>query len=85
MNKIKTETCTSIIIPSDAKAGASEALPPDVIRIEGDPKGVAAAKKMILEMAAKLVRETVTFTYTLFLSIASVQWSSYFFVVKLSR
>ena len=72
MNKIKTETCTSIIIPSDAKAGgAGEALPPDVIRIEGDPKGVAAAKKMILEMAAKLVRETNTLITLLTESVAA--------------
>ena len=48
MNKIKVETCTSITIPSDKMKS-------DVIRIEGDPQGVAAAKKMILEMATKLV------------------------------
>ena len=48
MTKIKEETCTSISIPSDKQRS-------DVIRIEGDPQGVAAAKKMILEMAAKLV------------------------------
>ena len=27
-----------------------------MIRIEGDPKGVAAAKTMLLELAAKMVR-----------------------------
>lgn len=48
MNKIKEETCTSITIPSDKHKS-------DVIRIEGDPQGVAAAKKMIIDMAAKLV------------------------------
>lgn len=48
VNKIKEETCTSITIPSDKHKS-------DVIRIEGDPQGVAAAKKMIIDMAAKLV------------------------------
>ena len=48
MNRIKTETGTSIIIPPDEEKS-------DVIRIEGDPKGVAAAKTMLLEMAAKMV------------------------------
>jgi rRNA processing protein Krr1/Pno1 len=54
VTKIKEETCTSISIPSDKQKN-------DVIRIEGDPQGVAAAKKMILEMASKLANEsTVT-------------------------
>ena len=48
MNRIKTETGTSIIIPPDEEKS-------DVIRIEGDPKGVAAAKTMLLEMSAKMV------------------------------
>ena len=48
MNRIKTETGTSIIIPPDDENS-------DVIRIEGDPMGVAAAKNMLLEMAAKMV------------------------------
>ena len=48
VNKIKTETGTSIIIPPDEEKS-------DVIRIEGDPKGVAAAKTMLLDMAAKMV------------------------------
>ena len=48
VNRIKTETGTSIIIPPDEEKS-------DVIRIEGDPKGVAAAKTMLLEMAAKMV------------------------------
>ena len=47
VNRIKTETGTSIIIPPDEEKS-------DVIRIEGDPKGVAAAKTMLLEMAAKM-------------------------------
>ena len=49
VNKIKTETGTSIHIPSDGE-------PSDAIRIEGDPKGVAAAKAAILELAKKIVR-----------------------------
>ena len=48
MNRIKTETGTSIIIPPDNEHN-------DVIRIEGDPKGVAAAKTMLLELATKMV------------------------------
>ena len=48
MNRIKTETGTSIIIPPDDERS-------DIIRIEGDPKGVAAAKTMLLELAAKMV------------------------------
>lgn len=44
------ETGTSIIIPPDTEKS-------DFIRIEGDPVGVQAAKTMLLEMAAKMVRE----------------------------
>jgi predicted PilT family ATPase len=50
VNRIKTETGTSIIIPPDDQHN-------DVIRIEGDPKGVAAAKAMLLELAAKMENE----------------------------
>ena len=49
INRIKEETCTSISIPSDKEKS-------DIIRIEGDPQGVAAAKKIIAEMGKKLVR-----------------------------
>ena len=49
VSRIKNETGTSIIIPPDESKS-------DVIRIEGDPKGVEAAKTMLLEMAAKMVR-----------------------------
>ena len=49
VNRIKTETGTSIIIPADDVKS-------DTIRIEGDPKGVAAARAMLLEMAAKMVK-----------------------------
>ena len=48
VNRIKTETGTSIIIPPDDEHS-------DVIRIEGDPKGVVAAKTLLLELAAKMV------------------------------
>ena len=48
INRIKEETCTSISIPSDKEKS-------DIIRIEGDPQGVAAAKKIITDMMAKLV------------------------------
>lgn len=50
INKIKTETGTSIHIPSDGE-------PSDAIRIEGDPKGVAAAKAAILDLAKKIENE----------------------------
>ena len=48
INRIKEETCTSISIPSDKEKS-------DIIRIEGDPQGVAAAKMIITDMMAKLV------------------------------
>lgn len=50
VSRIKTETGTSIIIPSDTEKS-------DVIRIEGDPVGVKAAKSMLLELAAKMENE----------------------------
>lgn len=50
VNKIKEETCTSISIPSDKDKS-------DVIRIEGDPQGVAAAKKIIVDLTNKLKNE----------------------------
>ena len=49
MNRIKAQTGTSVIIPSDSTNS-------DVIRIEGDPKGVKAAKQQLLEIASKMVR-----------------------------
>ena len=48
IGRIKTDTGTSINIPSDTTKSA-------VIRIEGSPEGVAAAKQEILEMAQKFV------------------------------
>lgn len=50
VNRIKVETGTSIIIPPDSEKS-------DIIRIEGDPMGVKAAKLMLLEMAAKMENE----------------------------
>ena len=58
VSRIKTETGTSIIIPPDTEKS-------DCIRIEGDPMGVQAAKNMLLEMAAKMVRSRIRiFFYT---------------------
>lgn len=48
ISRIKNETGTSINIPSDTDNS-------DVIRIEGSPEGVAAAKAEILQMAGKMV------------------------------
>ena len=64
VNKIKEETCTSISIPSDKDKS-------DVIRIEGDPQGVAAAKKIIVDLTNKLVG--------LFISL-SIYLSIYLFI-----
>ena len=47
MNRIKEETKTAIIIPSDDQKKS-------LIRIEGSPQGVEKAKAEILEMAKKL-------------------------------
>ena len=52
VSRIKTETGTSIIIPPDTEKS-------DIIRIEGDPVGVKAAKNMLLEMATKMVRHSI--------------------------
>ena len=48
IGRIKNETGTSINIPSDTDKS-------NVIRIEGSPDGVAAAKKAIMDMASKMV------------------------------
>ncbi|XP_066928162.1 vigilin-like [Clytia hemisphaerica] len=50
IGRIKNETGTSINIPSDEEKS-------NVIRIEGSPDGVAAAKKAILDMASKMDNE----------------------------
>jgi len=48
VSRIKNETGTSIIIPSNTVKS-------NIIRIEGSPQGVEAAKNEILMMAKKLV------------------------------
>ena len=48
VNRIKTETGTSILIPSNTEKS-------NILRIEGSPKGVALAKSEILQMVKKLV------------------------------
>lgn len=48
IGRIKNETGTSINIPPDNEKS-------NVIRIEGSPEGVAAAKLEILSMAQKMV------------------------------
>lgn len=48
IGRIKNETGTSINIPSDTDKS-------NIIRIEGSPDGVAAAKKAIMEMTSKMV------------------------------
>jgi len=51
IGRIKNETGTSINIPSDQDKAST------VIRIEGSPEGVAAAKAEILELARKMDNE----------------------------
>ncbi len=58
VSRIKTETGTSIIIPPDTEKS-------DFIRIEGDPVGVKAAKTMLLDMAAKMVKGCFTYRFEL--------------------
>ena len=62
MNRIKTETGTSILIPSNNEHS-------NVLRIEGSPKGVALAKEEILQMVKKLVSKTSPQVF-LFLQVA---------------
>lgn len=50
VNRIKTETGTSILIPSNNEHS-------NILRIEGSPKGVALAKEEILQMVKKLENE----------------------------
>ena len=56
VNRIKTETGTSILIPSNNEKS-------NVLRIEGSPKGVALAKAEILQMVKKLVSLFVHFYF----------------------
>ena len=48
VNRIKNETGTSILIPSNNEHS-------NTLRIEGSPKGVASAKEEIMQMVKKLV------------------------------
>ena len=64
IGRIKNETGTSINIPSDDEKS-------NVIRIEGSPDGVAAAKKAILEMASKMVSIVKTNFCNLFAKVSS--------------
>lgn len=59
ISRIKTDTGTSINIPSDTDKS-------DIIRIEGSPEGVAAAKHTILHMASKMVSLLKFFFFILF-------------------
>lgn len=52
VNRLKEETKALINIPSDDS---------DVVRIEGDPKGVAQVKKLLLEMVHKMVSFALLF------------------------
>lgn len=47
VNRLKEETKALINIPSDDS---------DIVRIEGDPQGVAQVKTILLEMVHKMVR-----------------------------
>lgn len=47
VNRLKEETKALINIPSDDS---------DIVRIEGDPQGVAQVKNILLEMVHKMVR-----------------------------
>lgn len=49
VTRIKNDTGCAIKIPSDSENS-------NVIRIEGEPKGVAQAKQELLEMAKRMVR-----------------------------
>ncbi|KFM62860.1 Vigilin, partial [Stegodyphus mimosarum] len=49
INRLKEETKALINIPSDADS--------DIVRIEGDPEGVAQVKKMLLDMVNKMENE----------------------------
>lgn len=70
ITKIKNATGTSINIPSDTEKS-------DVIRIEGSPEGVAAAKHEILSMASKMVSvQFVLFYFSI--------WFQWIFTLKCS-
>ena len=70
MNRIKTETGTSILIPSNNEHS-------NVLRIEGSPKGVALAKEEILQMVKKLVSKTSPQVFLLLLGAPNLLLSSF--------
>ena len=72
VNRIKTETGTSILIPSNNEHS-------NVLRIEGSPKGVALAKEEILQMVKKLVSKT---SPQVFLIICYILLSNYLFLCR---
>ena len=69
---IQKNTSTAICFPpgADARKGAGEAVPPDVIVIVGSPSGVASAKQMI----SQIVHEAETL-YTKTIKINKI-WHS---------
>ena len=54
LEKIESKTNTAIHFPNCASSSPSTAISTDILHIEGDPKGIAAAKSLILEMAARV-------------------------------
>ena len=55
LSRIKMETSTTIYFPGHAKS-IGLFLPPDIVRIQGPPAGVSAAKEKILQKAAEMER-----------------------------
>ena len=64
MNRIKTQTGTSVISLSDTADS-------DVIRIEGDFKGMKAAMQPLLEIASKMVCVSVCAEYNIIMHVAA--------------
>ena len=54
IKKIENETNTRIHFPNHARSSPGTAICTNVLHIEGDPKGVAAAKSWILDVAARI-------------------------------
>ena len=59
LNLIQKETFTTLYFPGHVKRTGVH-LPPDVIRIQGNPSNVAAAKEAILYIAARVVSDGVS-------------------------
>ena len=58
VDRIRKETRTSIYFPSHARLNGM-VLPPDVIRIQGYPESVEAAKRKVLQIVARFERFSV--------------------------